>query len=283
MDAVVAGLVLVISFLAGFFGSLLGLGGGFIVVPMLTLGLGFDIKIAISASLIGIIANSSTTTVNYLKVGFTNVNLGLVLAIATSTGAIIGALIAVFIQREALTFLFGMVLIIIAVFMKTQLTRGNASHRSGIERENKQILDLSGSYQDKTTGKNINYKVEHLGRGMGGGFLAGNISGILGVGGGVVNVPVMNLWMKVPLKAAIATSSFIIGITAVAGAFVYYSFGLVSSLLTVLVVFGVFVGASLGSRLVPRIRTDILRNIFVVFAIIIAILMFARAFGLYPT
>jgi uncharacterized membrane protein YfcA len=282
MDALVAGLVLLISFLAGFFGSLLGLGGGFIIVPMLTLGLGFDIKIAISASLLGIIANSSTTTVNYLKVGFTNVNLGLVLAIATSTGAVIGAFIAVFIQREALTFLFGLVLIIIAIFMKTQLRRASTSPKSEIVREDKRFLELSGSYRDKTTGRKVEYKVEHLGRGMGGGFLAGNISGILGVGGGVVNVPVMNLWMKVPLKAAIATSSFIIGITAVAGAFVYYSFGLVSSLLTVLVVFGVFVGASLGSRLGPRIRTDILRNIFVFFAIIIAILMFARAFGLLP-
>jgi len=282
MDINYVVLVLIFSFLAGLFGSMLGLGGGFILVPALTLGLGIDIRIAISASLIGIIANSTTTSVNYLKEGFTNVNLGLVLAIATSSGAIIGAFIAVFIEKEALTFLFAIVLIIIAIFMKVRLEKAPAPENKKNTKTEKMNLKLSGEFFDKVANRKVSYKVRNLKGGMGAGFLAGNLSGILGVGGGVVNVPVMNLWMSVPLKVAIATSSFMIGITAATGAFVYYSFGYMSSIAAVLVVIGIIIGAYTGSRLVPKIKTKLLRNIFIVVTIIISILMFTKAFGLYP-
>jgi uncharacterized membrane protein YfcA len=283
MDALSAILIVFFAFIAGLLGSMLGLGGGFIIVPALTLAVGIDIRLAISASLIGIIANSTTASTNYLKKGFTNIRLGLVLETTTAVGAIIGALVGVLIHKEVLTFIFAVLLIVLAVFMYIRPEEDIARENHGDRISKSSFIKISGEFHDATIGKDVKYEARSVGKGMVGSFVSGNLSGILGVGGGAVKVPVMNLWMKVPLKAAIATSTFMVGITAVAGALVYYSFGYVSSVITVLVVIGAFIGANIGSRLAPKIKTGILKRCFVVAVAIISVLMFLKAFNIIPS
>lgn len=275
-------LVLVFTFLAGFFGSMLGLGGGFIMVPALTLGLGLDIKIAISASLIGIIANSSTASTTYLREGLTNVRLGLVLETATALGAIIGALIAVLIHSQTLAFIFALVLIILAVFMYLRPEEIHAAKEGKEKKSEDAYLDLSDEYYDNGLDEKVKYEVKSVEKGLAASFVAGNLAGIMGVGGGIVKVPTMNLLMNVPMKVAIATSTFMLGITAVAGALIYYSFGYVDSVITVLVIIGIIVGAKSGSLLARKIETGVLKKGFIVVLIIISALMFMKALGVYP-
>lgn len=284
MEIVQVTLVLIFTFLAGFFGSMLGLGGGFIMVPALTLGLGLDIKVAISASLIGIIANSSTASTTYLKEGLTNVKLGLVLETATALGAIIGALIAVLIHSQTLAFIFALVLIILAIFMYLRPEEIHVAKEANEKEEKSKdtYLDLSGEYYDKGFDKKVKYEAKSVEKGLAASFVAGNLSGIMGIGGGVVKVPTMNLLMNVPMKVAIATSTFMLGITAVAGALIYYSFGYVDSVITVLVIIGIIVGAKSGSMLARKIETAMLKKGFIVVLIIISVLMFMKALGVYP-
>jgi len=283
MEIVHVVLVLTFTCLAGFFGSMLGLGGGFIMVPALTLGLGLDIKVAISASLIGIIANSSTASTTYLKEGLTNVRLGLVLETATALGAIIGALIAVLIHSQALAFIFALVLIILAVFMCLRPEEIQVTNKEKGTKGEDSYLDLSSEYHDNGLDEKVKYEVKGVEKGLAASFVAGNLAGIMGVGGGIVKVPTMNLLMNVPMKVAIATSTFMLGITAVAGALIYYSFGYVDSVITVLVIIGIIVGAKSGSLLARKIKTGVLKKGFIIVLIIISALMFMKALGVYPT
>ena len=273
MDAVMALGILAASLLAGLVGSLFGLGGGIIIIPALTLVFGLPIKEVIGASLIGVIAASTGAATRYVSEGMVNVRLGMVLEPATTLGSIVGALLAVYLDQHILAAAFAAILVYAAFYMY----RSPPVAAQDLERC---VESLSCTFQDPLTGESVSYKVRNLGRGLLASFGAGNMSGMLGVGGGIVKVPVMNVWMGVPMRAAAATSNFMIGVTALAGAAVLYANGLIPPVLAAVVAVGVFAGASLGPRISRRTAGASLRRAFAVVMLLIAILMMLQAAGL---
>jgi uncharacterized membrane protein YfcA len=228
---------------AGLFGSVLGLGGGVLIIPMLTLLFGVPMREAIGASLVCVIATSSGAASLYVRRRLCDIRLGMTLELATTLGAIAGGVVAGLLRPQILYFLFSALLIYTSWTMlkRKDKNKGSADPNGG-----------EGSRQ-----------VARLPLGMGASFFAGNVSGLLGVGGGIVKVPVMYLLMRVPLKTAVATSNFMIGVTASAGAFVYFSRGEVHPLVAGSTMLGVFVGATVGSRLLSRIEAEYLKRAFV--------------------
>ena len=273
MDAVMALGILSASLLAGLVGSLFGLGGGIIIIPALTLVFGLPIKEVIGASLIGVIAASTGAATRYVSEGMVNVRLGMVLEPATTLGSIVGALLAVYLDQHILAAAFAAILVYAAFYMYR-------SPQVAAQDPDRCVESLSCTFQDPLTGESVSYKVRNLGRGLLASFGAGNMSGMLGVGGGIVKVPVMNVWMGVPMRAAAATSNFMIGVTALAGAAVLYANGLIPPVLAAVVAVGVFAGASLGPRISRRTAGASLRRAFAVVMLLIAILMMLQAAGL---
>jgi len=267
---------------AGILGSALGVGGGFLIVPILTLALGLPIKVAIASSLVAIVANSCTAAGMYTKARITNIKLGLLLETVTIPGAIIGGFIAAIIAPSILSAIFGLALIYAAYTMITPkylTSEDNLSTDNSIA-PNSTTDNLSGSlansYYDQNLDKVVTYKVNRIPAGLGTGFFSGVLSSLLGIGGGVVNVPVMHLIMGVPMKAAIATSTFIITITAAAGALIYHYYGHIYPFIIAPLAIGIVIGARIGVELTQRARGALLRRIFGVFLLIIAILMFLK-------
>lgn len=247
----------------GVFGSLLGLGGGILIIPMLTLIFNVPIHTAIGASFLCIIATSSGAATHYVQQRLTDIRLGLTLELATTVGAILGGLIAGILARNTLSVIFALLLFYTAWSMLQR--RPSDKPRGKNEREN----------------PDENYQVTHLPLGMVASFFAGNVSGLLGIGGGVIKVPVMYLLMNVPLKVATATSNFMLGVTASAGCFIYYFRGDVDLLISGVTVAGVFLGATLGSRLLNVIKTAILKKIFVLVLFYLALKMFLDGTNLH--
>jgi uncharacterized membrane protein YfcA len=276
MDIITAVGILLFSLGAGFLGSLLGLGGGIIVIPALSLVFGFPMQVAIGASLVGVIATSTGAASYYVQEGMSNIRLGMVLETATTVGSVIGAVIAVYTNQQLLAVAFGILLLYASVYM---VRRPERLAVPTDEENRKKFFDLSGSYVDKKDGREVSYDVKKLDRGLGASLGAGALSGLLGVGGGVVQVPVMNIWMGAPMKAAAATSNFMMGITALAGAVIYYGQGLMSPVVTGLVAVGIFLGAMVGSRIAHLVAGVSLRRAFAVVMVAIAILMFLKGAG----
>jgi len=277
MDAVTALIIILLSLVAGLIGSLLGLGGGIIVIPVLTLGLGFEMKEAIGASLIGVIAASTGAATRYVREGYTNIKLGMLLETATTVGSVLGALIAVYLDQEVLFILFASILVFSAYRM---LTRKEVVYTPEELKGSTGPIDLSCSYLDPKTGKEVSYGVKGMKAGLFASVCAGGLSGLLGVGGGVIKVPVMNSHMCVPIKAATATSNFMIGVTALSGALIYYRYDLIEPVLAGLVGIGVLVGAMAGSRVADRIESSSLKRAFSAFLLFVAVLMVLKAFGI---
>jgi uncharacterized membrane protein YfcA len=265
---------------AGLLGSTLGVGGGFIIVPVLTLALGLPIHIAVGSSLVAIVANSCTATGLYTKAGLTNVKLGLFLETATIPGAIIGGFIAAYIGPSIISALFGVVLIYVGY---TMVARNHLSGDAFIsspstsdKTDNKVSASLTDSYHDLNLDKPVTYKVHRLRAGLGAGFFAGVLSSLLGVGGGIIKVPVMNLMLGVPMKAAIATSTLMITLTAASGALIYQHHGDIKPFVIAPLVIGIVIGSRTGVELTKRIRGMWLRRIFGIFLFLVAILMFLK-------
>ena len=275
MDIITAVGILLFSLGAGFLGSMLGLGGGVIIIPSLSLVFGFPMHVAIGASLVGVIATSTGAASYYVQEGMSNIRLGMVLETATTVGSVIGAVIAVYTNQQLLAIAFGILLVYTSFYMVRRPERLAAPR---VE-EKKGYFDLAGRYIDKKDGKEVSYDVEKLDRGLGASLGAGALSGLLGVGGGLVKVPVMNIWMGVPMKAAAATSNFMMGITALAGAVIYYGYGQISPVVTGLVAVGIFAGAMSGSRIAHLVAGPLLRRLFAVVIAVIAILMFLKGLG----
>lgn len=273
MDAIMALGILAASLLAGLVGSLFGLGGGIIIIPALTLVFGLPIKEVIGASLIGVIAASTGAATRYVSEGMVNVRLGMVLEPATTLGSIVGALLAVYLDQHILAAAFAVILVYAAIYMYK-------GPQAPMDEPEQCVESLSCTFQDPVTGECVSYKVRNLGKGLLASFGAGNMSGMLGVGGGIIKVPVMNVWMGVPMRAATATSNFMIGVTALAGAAVLYANGLISPVLAAVVAVGVFAGASLGPRISRRTAGTSLRRAFAVVMLSIAVLMVLQASGL---
>jgi uncharacterized membrane protein YfcA len=261
-----APLVSIGSFCAGLLGSLTGLGGGIIVVPMLTLLFGVDMRYAIGASLVSVIATSSGAAAAYVREGYTNVRIGIFLEVATTVGALIGAGLAGLIPTRALTILFGLVLLYTAYHsIKTHKVKlpADVSHPWAVR------LRLDGSYPALQGGVE-SYKVQQVPAGFAIMFGAGILSALLGIGSGVVKVLAMDRAMHLPFKVSTTTSNFMIGVTAAASAGIYLHRGYIEPELAFPVMLGVLAGALVGSRLLTVVRTKALRIVFLLVVIVMA-------------
>ena len=263
---------------AGLLGSALGVGGGVLIVPILTLAFHLPIHVAIGSSLVAIVANSCTAAGIYTKARLTNVKLGLLLETATIPGAIIGGLAAAVIVPSILSALFGLVLLYVAYTMvvRRHLMSEDVLPADNSVAPNNLSSSLANSYYDQNLGKVVTYKVNHVPAGLGASFFAGVLSSLLGIGGGIIKVPVMNLVMGLPMKAAIATSAFMIAITTTVGALIYHYYGNIYPFIVAPLIIGVVVGARLGVELAQRARGILLRRIFGVFLFLAALLMFLK-------
>ncbi|HVU64356.1 MAG TPA: sulfite exporter TauE/SafE family protein [Phycisphaerales bacterium] len=256
------------SVAAGVLGSLLGLGGGIIVVPLLTLAMGVDIKHAIGASIVSVIATSSGAGAAYVRERMTNVRVAMLLEVATVSGAITGAYLAGLFAGRGLFLLFGALMAYSAIAM----SRGKHEHHGAIVPPDPLAdrLKLHGSYFDAARGHDVHYRVAFTKLGFGLMYLAGVASGLLGIGSGVFKVPAMDLAMRMPIKASTATSNFMIGVTAAASAGVWFSRGDVNPFIAAPVASGVTIGAVAGSKLLGRLAGRKIRLAFVVVLLVVA-------------
>ena len=245
------------SLLAGFLGSLTGLGGGIIITPLLTLALGVDIRYAIGATLVSVIATSSGAAAAYVREGFSNIRIGMFLEIATTLGAIAGALLAARISTGVISLIFGLVLLYSAY----------ASSRPRRERSDDRRPDplatrlrMNGSFP--TPDGQRSYSVQHVPAGFSLMFGAGVLSGLLGIGSGAVKVIAMDQAMGIPFKVSTTTSNFMIGVTAAASAGVYLGRGYIDPGLAMPVMLGVVVGSLVGARVLTHAKTHWLRIVF---------------------
>ena len=258
----------IIGLLVGILGSMLGIGGGVLLIPLLTGLLGLPIKTAIGASIVSVIATSSAAGAVYVGRGLSHTRLAMILEIATTLGALAGGFTAVLLSPQLLSGIFGLVLLYVFYSMGRPQVGDGVTAPTGI---------LDTRYTDPQTGKRVTYGVHQLPAGLGVSFLAGNVSGLLGIGGGVIKVPVMTLIMGMPMRAAIATSNFMIGITAATSAVIYYQHGYIDPKVAIPTALGVLFGAQLGSRLGGRMRSSNLKLIFRWLLIIFAAQMIYKA------
>jgi hypothetical protein len=265
--------VLAISYLAGFLGSLVGVGGGIIVVPALTLLMGVGIQKAIAASIVSVIATSSGAASSYVRERIANMRLGMLLEVATVLGALTGALLAVAVSARGLFLLFAGILAYTAWSMLRRPSGGPVEARPDRIADR---LRLHGSFYDRSLGREVSYRVSRTRLGLAVGYVAGVASGLLGIGGGILKVPVMNLAMGMPIKACTATSNFMIGVTAATGAAVYFMRGEVLPFIAAPVAVGVLLGARTGARLMGAIRGDAIRLTFVAVLVVSSVQMLMR-------
>jgi uncharacterized membrane protein YfcA len=250
------GVILAIALAAGAFGAMLGLGGGIILVPALILLQGAPRTEAVAASVVSVIATSSAAAIAYVRDHYTDIRLGLILETSTAVGSVAGALLAGHLSDRLVAALFATLLVAAAVSL---LRRRDEEAAVAIASE---TPFLEGSYNALPAGETVRYGVVRLREGLAGGLLAGMVSAILGVGGGLVKVPLMVLRMGVPMRVAIATSNFMIGVTAVATAVPYYAAGYVNPYLAAPCALGVLIGARTGARFAQRSRSLLLRRTF---------------------
>ena len=258
--------------LAGLYGAILGLGGGILLVPALTLFFKVPIHTAIGTSLLCVIATSSAAATTYVQNRLTDVRLGMTLELATTLGAICGGIVAGLINWNILSILFSFLLLYSALSMLYK--------REG--RDVQSCGSVSGLNAPTTESNAIPlYQVHNLPAGLGLSFLAGNFSGLLGIGGGIIKVPAMYLFMKTPLKIATATSNFMIGVTACASAFIYYFRGDINLLISGISILGVFLGAQIGSRIIHKIKTNYIRVAFILVLFYLCLEMFFKGMKIH--
>jgi uncharacterized membrane protein YfcA/uncharacterized membrane protein len=265
---------------AGLLGSLVGLGGGVLIVPLLTLAFGLPIYFAIGVSIISVIATSSGAAAAYVRDHLTNIRIGMFLEIATTTGAIAGAFLAGVLAPNLLFLFFGVVLLISAlplVFkIGEELPQGVKNDRWA------NWLRLSSTYPDRRLGRDVAYQVTRTPLGLTMMYVAGLISGLLGIGSGTFKVLALDTAMRLPMKVSTTTSNFMIGVTAAASAGIYFERGDIPPLVAAPVALGVLLGALLGTRLLARLSNKTLRLIFLPVLAVIALEMVLRGLGVAP-
>ena len=262
-------IMVLLGMIVGVFGAMMGVGGGILLIPILTGIFDIPIKTSVAASIICVVATSCGASVSYLQKELTHIRLAMTLETATVAGALAGGITAVWMDARWLTIIFGCVLIYAFYSMQKFKGSDGDSRPTGL---------LDAEYIDPVTKETVAYGVRNLWAGLGLSFIAGNISGLLGVGGGIVKTPVMNLMMGVPLRAAIATSNFMIGITAATGALVYFAHGLIDPALAAPITLGVLAGSRMGARLGSRIKSRRLKQMFQALLLVFAVQMFIQAF-----
>ena len=275
MDPLIILLGLVILGLcSGLFGALFGLGGGVIFVPILLLsGVADSATQAVAMSLTGIIAGSVGASTVLVDKGLSNVRLGLMLEITTCIGAIIGAIVATYLESWILMVLFSVIIIYSGIRMIVNPERT-------VEPSSREDTPLTFRYRDESVGEDVRYEVQNVGSGMGLCTIAGALSSMTGVGGGAVKVPLMNIHMHVPMKAASSTSSYMIGITAFSGAITYFFAGEVILAYAACVAIGAFAGSLIGARYARKIPARHLRKYFSIVLFAMAILVLLQAGGI---
>lgn len=274
MPIVTATLALIIfaaGALAGSLGALLGIGGGIFLVPFLNIGLNLPLQAAAAISLTTVIATSSSVSARRAGKQLINMRLGMVLEVATAAGSLLGGVTAQMLPQSALQMLFGVMSAIVAVIMLSRLGRRNV------------ILDptvepglLGGRFHEHESGGTVTYRVKRLPVALVASFLAGQVSSLLGVGGGVIKVPVLNAWCGIPMRAAAATSAFMIGVTATAGAVIYYGHGLLVPELAAAAVLGVQLGSWGGMHFGARASARWLKVLMAGVLVVVSVLMFGR-------
>jgi len=271
---------LIIALCSGFLGALLGLGGGVIMVPLLVFILDIPIHIAAGASIIAVVATSSVSASVYIRDEVTNLRLGMFLEIATTLGAITGASIMVGVSEALLQIIFALSLIYASFVMWFQIRQ---TGRSWVSKDNDWIADklrLGASFYDSARDETVIYGVSRSFPTFIISYIAGIISGLLGIGGGGIKVPAMNVVSSIPMKAAVATSNFMIGVTAAASALVYIRNGFCDGFITAPVVLGTLIGSYIGAIAALRLRGVVLKKIFIILLLLLGIRMIISGVGL---
>lgn len=270
---------------------MLGIGGGVLLVPLLVLAFGVPMHTAIAASLVAVIATSCAGASSYLKAGLTNLRLGAVLEVTTCVGAVLGGLIAALVSDVVLALLFGLVMLYASYSMfrsgsaqpeSVPVVEGVVNRQGGgLGQAIEDCWDrMACTYRDRALQCDVQYRPRRLPLGLSLSLVAGMASGLLGIGGGVVKVPIMHLAMGVPVRAAAGTSNYMVGITAAASAFIYYGNGFVDPSVALPTVLGIFFGARLGARIAQSVQSSLLSRVLAVVLLYVALQMFLRATGL---
>ena len=257
---------------AGALGVALGLGGGIFLVPFLTLALGFPLKTAAAISLSTVIATSSAVGARRAGNQLINLRLGMVLEVATTVGSLLGGITVQYIAESTLQRLFGVVAAAVAFVMVGRVNRRNVIADPGADPGR-----LGGRFYEEESGCVVTYRVKRLPLALVASFVAGNVSSLLGIGGGIIKVPVLNVWCGVPLRAAAATSALMIGVTATGGAIIYYGHGDLRPLLAAPAVLGVQAGSWAGLRVAEQTSVKWLKLLMAALLVIVAVLMFIRS------
>ncbi len=267
-------LVWVGSLLGGFLGSLVGLGGGVVVVPLLTLIFHVDIHYAIGAALVSVIATSSGAAAAYVREGYSNIRVGMFLEMATTTGALVGAALVLYLHSSVIAIIFGIVLLYSAYISVRGMPQ--ASHDDPPDR----IATWLRMDSTFPSGDGLeSYHVRNVPAGFGIMFIAGVLSGLLGIGSGAVKVLAMDKAMKLPFKVSTTTSNFMIGVTAAAGAGIYLSRGYIDPGIAMPVMLGVLAGSFAGARVLARVHVGMLRLVFAVVIAALAVEMIYSGFS----
>ncbi len=266
------------SIFAGLVGAVFGLGGGVLIIPFLTLVEGVPVPLAVGASLVSVVATSSASAATYVQDHLTNLRLGMFLEVGTVAGAITGAYVAAFLPASILLILFGAMLLYATSVM---ISNRRIDFPEGVVPDKiSAALRLGSEYPDHISKLTIRYEVTKTPHTLGISYVAGIVSGLLGVGGGIISVPTMNLVSKVPVKVASATSNFMIGVTAAASGSVYFIRGDVHPLLVAPLMIGVVGGAAIGTRLLRVTPPNQVKVAFAILLAIVSVLMILKGLNL---
>ena len=273
---------MLIAVLAGFLGSLVGLGGGIIITPALTILFGFDIKYAIGASIVAVIATSSGSAIAFVKDHVSNMRVGMLLEVFTTAGGVVGALMAGVFSSKLLYIFFSLILLnsFYGMLKKTGLITKLKKEEEKVE--NDKYADkykLNSTYYDKATGETVKYNVTNVPQGSLVMFGAGFASGLLGIGSGAFKVVALDTYMKFPIKVSTATSNFMMGVTATASALIYFFNGTINPVVAAPIAIGTLIGSRTGAKVMQRLDAKYIRYIFLPILLFTIINMFLKGLG----
>lgn len=273
---------MLIAVLAGFLGSLVGLGGGIIITPALTILFGFDIKYAIGASIVAVIATSSGSAIAFVKDHVSNMRVGMLLEVFTTAGGVVGALMAGVFSSKLLYIFFSLILLnsFYGMLKKTGLITKLKKEEEIVE--NDKYADkykLNSTYYDKATGETVKYNVTNVPQGSLVMFGAGFASGLLGIGSGAFKVVALDTYMKLPIKVSTATSNFMMGVTATASALIYFFNGTINPAVAAPIAIGTLIGSRTGAKVMQRLDAKYIRYIFLPILLFTIINMFLKGLG----
>lgn len=273
---------IIIAVLAGFLGSLVGLGGGIIITPALTILFGIDIKYAIGASIIAVIATSSGSAIAFVKDHVSNMRVGMLLEVFTTAGGVVGALMAGIFSSKLLYIFFSLILLnsFYGMLKKTGLITKVKKEEEKVE--NDKYADrykLNSTYYDKATGKTVAYNVTNVPQGSLVMFGAGFASGLLGIGSGAFKVVALDSYMKLPIKVSTATSNFMMGVTATASALIYFFNGTINPAIAAPIAIGTLIGSRTGAKVMQRLDAKYIRYIFLPILLFTIVNIFLKGVG----